>query len=238
MAKLDDFVRLLKEGFQQTPPAVHGQIPKGFSLESYREAAQLGLFDNGASPDEVLEMMRQNGTVGKMDGLQYSDGTSDIDRRRSAINEIVDGKNRFKDGAFQDIFPRYQENFQFSGKPKGPYGEGERPTSFRVRRDLGGYRSDAAMNYPDGDIVNHDKPDVSRLNSYGNGEFIDSQGLLSDKPTYVRSNSYPNNDYLMAPKRKIDQGLKAGDMNLKQMNGELYGSNEDWWKTIGLDELD
>ena len=243
MAKLDDFVRLLKEGFQQSPPAVHGQIPKGFTLESYREAAQLGLFDNGASPDEVLEMMRQNGTVGKMDGLQYSDGTSDIDRVRSGMNERVGEMNKFEGGAFQDIFPRYQENFQFSGKSRGPYGEGERPTTFKVRRDPDGYRTTANGTFRDielmqPDINRSDVPDVARMNSYGNGDFIDSQSLLSDKPTYVRSNSYPNDEYLMAPKRKIDQSLKAGDMNLKQMNGELFGSNEDWWKTIGLDELD
>ena len=155
----------------------------------------------------------------------------------------IDGMNNLSDGTFLDIFPRYQENFQFSGKRKGPYGEGEYPSNFRVRRDPDGYRSDAAMTYREKPLMQHDipkydKPDVARLNSYGNGEFIDSQGLLSDKPTYVRSNSYPNDEYLMAPKRKIDQSLKAGDMNLKQMNGELFGSNEDWWKTIGLDELD
>jgi hypothetical protein len=89
------------------------------------------------------------------------------------------------------------------------------------------------------DVTKYDTPDVARMNSYGNGEFIDSQGLLGgDKPTYVRGNGFPNNDYLMSPKMKIEQGLKNGDMNLKQMNGELYGSNEDWWKTLGLDELD
>lgn len=151
----------------------------------------------------------------------------------------IEGMNNLKDGTFYDIFPRYQENFQFSGKRRGPYGEGEVPSNFRVKRDLDGYRSDAAMNYPDGDIVNDKRPDVARLNSYGNGEFVDSQGLLGGEvPTYVRSNGFPNDDYLMAPKRKIEQALKDKEMKLKQMNGELFGSNEDWWKTIGLDELD
>ena len=156
----------------------------------------------------------------------------------------IDGMNKFEGGAFQDTFPRYQENFQFSGKRRGPYGEGEVPTTFKVRKDPAGYRTTANGTFRDielmqPDINTSDVPDVARMNSYGNGEFIDSQGLLGgDKPTYVRGNGFPNNDYLMSPKLKIEQGLKDGDMNLKQMNGELYGSNEDWWKTLGLDELD
>ena len=155
----------------------------------------------------------------------------------------IDGMNKFEGGAFQDIFPRYQENFQFSGKAKGPYGKGERPTTFKVRRDPAGYRTTADGTFRDielmqPDIPRSDVPDVARMNSYGNGDFIDSQGLLSDKPTYVRGNDFPTNDYLMAPKHKINQGLKDGDMNLKQTNGQLFGSNDDWWKTLNLDELD
>jgi hypothetical protein len=100
MAKLDILLDLIKNGMKQSPPAVHGQIPKGFTLDSYREAVQLGLFDNGAPPEEVLEMMRQYGTVGKMDGLQYHDGTSDIDRMRSGINERVGEMNKLNEPDF------------------------------------------------------------------------------------------------------------------------------------------
>ena len=124
MKLMGEFLDAIKGGFKQKPPAVRGDIPEGYTLESYQEAVELGLFDNGAPPSEVLEMMRQNGTVGKLDGLQYSDGTSDIGRRRSTINEIVDEKNNLDKGSFQDLFPRYQENFQFHGC---------NPSSFRVK---------------------------------------------------------------------------------------------------------
>ena len=167
-----------------------------------------------------------------------------VNQQASEMAYDIEGMNKFEGGAFQDTFPRYQENFQFRGKRRGPNGEGEVPTTFKVRKDPAGYRTTANGTFRDielmqPDVTKYDTPDVARMNSYGNGEFIDSQGLLGgDKPTYVRGNGFPNNDYLMSPKMKIEQGLKNGDMNLKQMNGELYGSNEDWWKTLGLDELD
>ena len=97
---MGEFLDIIKRGFQETPPAVQGQIPQGYTLDSYNDAVKLGLFDNGAPPDEVLEMMRQNGTVGKMDGLQYSDGTSDIDRIRSGINERVGDMNKLNEPDF------------------------------------------------------------------------------------------------------------------------------------------
>ena len=222
---MGEFLDVLKKGFQQTPPAVQGQIPKGYTLDSYNDAIKLGLFDNGAQPDEVLEMMRQNGTVGKMDGLQYSDGTSDIDRRRSAINEIVDGKNKFEGGAFQDIFPRYQDNYQFvDGKP---------PT-FRVRKDPTGYRTDADGTFRDIDLmqldpVKYDKPDVTRMNMYGNGDFMDTQGLLNKQSQYVRANEFPKDDYIMDPSLKIRQGMRDGNIDvLDNVDGEL-GTGGSWY---------
>lgn len=226
MAKLDEFIRILKEGFQQTPPAVNGQIPKGFTLDSYQEAVQLGLFDNGAPPEEVLEMMRQNGTIGKLEGLQYSDGTSDIDRRRSAINEIVSEKNNLKDGTFYDLFPRYQENFQFT--------DGQ-PPNFRVRRDPDGYRSDAAMNYPDGDIL---KPgvDVPQMNLYGNGDWMNTDGLISPnkinggKPEYIMSNEFPMHDYIVDPSRRIRKSIEDGELGASEnADGQLAGFR-DWYE--------
>jgi hypothetical protein len=232
MAKLDDFIRLLKEGFQQTPPAVHGKIPQGFTLESYREAAQLGLFDNGATPDEVLEMMRQNGTIGKLEGLKYSDGTSDIDRRRSAINEIVNSKNKFEGGAFQDIFPRYQENFQFT--------DGQ-PSNFRVRKDPAGYRTDADGTYRDIDLMQmepakYNKPDVPRMNMYGNGDFMNTDGLISPnkinggKPEYIMSNEFPNDEYIVDPSLKIRQAIDSGNLGASEnVDGQLAGYR-DWYE--------
>ena len=202
------------------------------------------------SQAEVDEINRVNQQAGKMaQDNEYLQPFENIVNRndefwnKELANDKVNVMNKFEGGAFQDIFPRYQENFQFSGKAKGPYGKGERPTTFKVRRDPAGYRTTADGTFRDielmqPDIPRSDVPDVARMNSYGNGDFIDSQGLLSDKPTYVRGNDFPNNDYLMAPKLKIDQGLKAGDMNLKQTNGQLFGSNDDWWKTLNLDELD
>ena len=247
MAKLDALLDLLKNGMKQSPPAVHGQIPKGFTLDSYQEAVQLGLFDNGAPPEEVLEMMRQNGTVGKLEGLQYSDGTSDIDRRRSAINEIVNSKNKFEGGAFQDIFPRYQENFQFT--------DGQ-PSNFRVRKDPAGYRTDADGTYRDIDLMQmepakYNKPDVPRMNMYGNGDFMNTDGLISPnkinggKPEYIMSNEFPNDEYIVDPSLKIRQAIDSGNLGASEnVDGQLAGYR-DWyenkpWNTneIYLDGLD
>ena len=247
MAKLDALLDLLKNGMKQSPPAVHGQIPKGFTLDSYQEAVQLGLFDNGAPPEEVLEMMRQNGTIGKLEGLKYSDGTSDIDRRRSAINEIVNSKNKFEGGAFQDIFPRYQENFQFT--------DGQ-PSNFRVRKDPAGYRTDADGTYRDIDLMQmepakYNKPDVPRMNMYGNGDFMNTDGLISPnkinggQPEYIMPNEFPNDDYIVDPSLKIRQAIDSGDLGASEnLQGQLSG-DPDWysnkpWNTneIYLDGLD
>ena len=214
-------------------------------LDPRKVSKLVQMFESGKN--QPLWSLGRKGGRGPENVKQYSQAEVDemnrVNRQAGEMAYDIDGMNNMDKGSFQDIFPRYQENFQFSGKGTGPYGEGMYPSSFRVRKDPGGYRSDADMNYRDRELMQmpinkYDKPDVSRMNSYGSSEFIDSQGLLSDKPTYVRGNAFPNDDYLMAPKRKIEQGLKAGDMNLKQMNGELYGSNDDWWKTLNLDELD
>tara|TARA_B110000208_G_scaffold166878_1_gene206009 strand:+ start:273 stop:1106 length:834 start_codon:yes stop_codon:yes gene_type:complete len=224
---MGEFLDVIKRGFQETPPAVQGQIPQGYTLDSYNDAVKLGLFDNGAPPDEVLEMMRQNGTVGKMDGLQYSDGTSDIDRIRSGINERVGEMNNFNGGEFQDIFPRYQNNFQFT--------DGQ-PSNFRVRKDPDGYRSDAAMNYPDGDIVNHSKPDVARMNMYGNGDFMNTDGLINPgkfnggQPEYIMGNEFPNDDYIMDPMLKIRKAIEDGKLGASEnADGQLAG-RRDWYE--------
>ena len=39
---MGEFLDVLKKGFQQTPPAVQGQIPKGYTLDSYNDAIKLG----------------------------------------------------------------------------------------------------------------------------------------------------------------------------------------------------
>jgi len=229
---MGEFLDVIKRGFQETPPAVQGQIPQGYTLDSYNDAVKLGLFDNGAPPDEVLEMMRQNGTVGKMDGLQYSDGTSDIDRRRSAINEIVDGKNKFEGGAFQDTFPRYQDNFQFV--------DGQ-PPQFRVRKDPAGYRTDADGTFRDIDLMQmepkkYDKPDVARMNMYGNGDFMNTDGLINPgkfnggQPEYIMGNEFPNDDYIMDPMLKIRKAIEDGKLGASEnADGQLAG-RRDWYE--------
>lgn len=231
MSKLNNLLDMIKRGMGQTPPAVYGDIPPGFTLDSYREAVQLGLFDNGASPSEVLEMMRQNGAIGKLEGLQYSDGTSDIDRRRAAIKEIVDNKNNLSDGTFLDTFPRYQENFQFiDGKP----------SNFRVRRDPDGYRSDAQGTYRERPLVQHEIPktraDVSLMNMYGNGDFMNTNGLLTPnkinggKPEYIMSNEFPTGDYIVDPSLKIRRAIESGELGASEnVDGQLAGFR-DWYE--------
>ena len=232
MAKLESFIDLLKNGMKQSPPAVHGQIPQGFTLESYQEAVRLGLFDNGAPPSEVLEMMRQNGAIGRLEGLQYSDGTSDIDRRRSAINEIVDGRNKMDKGSFTDLFPRYQENFQFHGG---------NPSNFRVKRSPDGqFQSDAGFNYPENgydDGLNQilGDYDVPRMNMYGNGDFMNTDGLISPnkinggQPEYIMSNEFPKDDYIVDPMAKITRAINEGKLGASEnADGQLAGGRE-WY---------
>ena len=224
---MGQFLDAIKDGFRQTPPAVQGKIPKGYTLESYDEAVKLGLFDNGAQPDEVLEMMRQNGTVGKMDGLQYHDGTSDIDRLRSGINERVGEMNNMDTGSFTDLFPRYQENFQFNNGI---------PSNFRVRKDLGSYRSDARMNYADGDVAHSNKRDIPSMNMYGNGDFMNTDGLISPnkinggQPEYIMGNEFPKDDYIMDPMYKIRKAIEDGKLGASEnADGQLAG-RRDWYE--------
>lgn len=247
---MGEFLDAIKSGFRQSPPAVRGKIPEGYTLESYQDAVQLGLFDNGAAPEEVLEMMRQNGTIGKLEGLKYSDNTSDIGRRRSTINEIVDEKNNLDKGSFLDLFPRYQENFQFHGG---------NPSSFRVKRAPNGqYQSDAGFNYPDtgyDDISTmSDKVDVPMMNMYGNGDFMNTDGLLrpdkinGGQPEYIIPNTFPNDDYIVDPSLRIRKAIEEGKLGASaNEQGELAGF-PDWYSNKptntnsiymdGLDDMD
>ena len=164
----------------------------------------------------------------------------------------IDGMNTLDKDSFLDLFPRYQENFQFSGG---------NPSSFRVRKDPDGYRSDAAMNYPETgydsraeDIVPYDKPDVARMNMYGNGDFMNTDGLISPnkinggKPEYIMSNEFPNHEYIVDPMSKITRSINEGELGASSnMDGQLSGDPE-WfsnkpWNTNeiyleGLDDWD
>ena len=143
------------------------------------------------------------------------------------LNKIIEMLNKFKNGEFQDTFPRYQENFQFT--------DGQ-PSNFRVRKDPDGYRSDAAMNYPDGDIVNHSKPDVTRMNMYGNGDFMNTDGLISPnkinggQPEYIMGNEFPKDDYIMDPMLKIRKAIEDGKLGASEnVDGQLAG-RRDWYE--------
>ena len=162
----------------------------------------------------------------------------------------IDGMNKLDKDSFLNLFPRYQENFQFHNG---------NPSNFRVKRDLDGYRSDAAMNYPD---TGYDEfpsnvegsVDVPRMNMYGNGDFMNTDGLISPnkinggKPEYIMSNEFPNDDYIVDPMRKITRAIDEGELGASSnMDGQLSGDPE-WfsnkpWNTNeiyieGLDDWD
>ena len=150
-----------------------------------------------------------------------------VNQQASEMAYDIDGMNNLKDGTFLDTFPRYQENFQFTNGI---------PSNFRVKRDLGGYRSDAAMNYPDGDIVKHNKPDVARMNMYGNGDFMNTDGLISPnkinggQPEYIMGNEFPKDDYIMDPKMKIRKAIESGNLGASEnADGQLAG-RRDWYE--------
>ena len=150
-----------------------------------------------------------------------------VNQQASEMAYDIDGMNNLKDGTFLDTFPRYQENFQFTNGI---------PSNFRVKRDLGGYRSDAAMNYPDGDIVKHNKPDVARMNMYGNGDFMNTDGLISPnkinggQPEYIMGNEFPKDDYVMDPKMKIRKAIESGNLGASEnADGQLAG-RRDWYE--------
>ena len=162
----------------------------------------------------------------------------------------IDGMNKFEGGAFQDTFPRYQDNYQFI--------DGQ-PSQFRVRKDPAGYRTDADGTFRDIDLmqpdpVKYDKPDVARMNMYGNGDFMNTDGLISPnkinggKPEYIMSNEFPNDDYIVDPMRKITRAIDEGELGASSnMDGQLSGDPE-WfsnkpWNTNeiyleGLDDWD
>ena len=170
-----------------------------------------------------------------------------VNQRAGEMAYDIEGMNNLKDGTFLDTFPRYQENFQFiDGKP----------SNFRVRKDPAGYRTDADGTYRDiplmqMDIPKYDKPDVARMNNYGNGDFMNTDGLISPnkinggKPEYIIGNEFPKDDYIMDPKFKIRQAIDSGNLGASEnMDGQLAG-RRDWyenkpWNTneIYLDQPD
>lgn len=167
---------------------------------------------------------------------QYSKAEVDemnrVNQQASEMAYDIDGMNNLKDGTFLDTFPRYQENFQFKGRV---------PSNFRVRKDPGGYRTDANMSYRDKPlsqfpIPKNDKPDVARMNNYGNGDFMNTDGLISPnkfnggRAEYITGNEFPNDDYIMDPKLKIRQAMESGELDHSyNMDGELAGAT-DWYE--------
>ena len=101
------------------------------------------------------------------------------------------------------------------------------------------------------DIPKYDKPDVARMNNYGNGDFMNTDGLISPnkinggQPEYIMGNEFPKDDYIMDPKFKIRQAIDSGNLGASEnMDGQLAG-RRDWyenkpWNTneIYLDQPD
>ncbi len=145
------------------------------------------------------------------------------------ILKRVDGMNNMEKGSFTDLFPRYQENFQFIDGI---------PSNFRVRRDPAGYRTDADGTYREVELMQmdparYDKPDVPRMNMYGNGDFMNTDGLISPnkinggKPEYIMSNEFPNDEYIVDPMRKITLAIDEGELGASSnMDGQLSGEPE------------
>ena len=155
-----------------------------------------------------------------------------VNQQASEMAYDIDGMNNLKDGTFLDTFPRYQENFQFNGRV---------PSNFRVRKDPGGYRTDANMSYRDKELMQFpipksDKPDVARMNNYGNGDFMNTDGLISPnkinggQPEYIMGNEFPKDEYIMDPKLKIRQAIESGNLGASEnADGQLAG-RRDWYE--------
>ena len=147
-------------------------------------------------------------------------------------NQNVDQMNRMPKGHFTDLFPRYQDNFQFHGK------NGMVPSEFRVSKQPDGYHTDANMHYGDAYITDDMRPinevDVPRMNMYGNGDFMNTDGLmrkdgLLGRPEYIMGNEFPQDDYIVDPMRKITQSIDNGTLDASSnMDGQLAGTPE-WY---------
>jgi hypothetical protein len=218
MKLMGEFLDAIKGGFKQKPPAVRGDIPKGYTLDSYQEAVELGLFDNGAPPSEVLEMMRQNGTVGKLDGLQYHDGTSDISRMREGIQERVGDMNKVNEGTFMDVFPRdsmYRNQYE--------------DLPYEIKPTAKGYKIDGRQA---GSL--RDYSTIPRMNKYGNGEFIDADKGLLGKPDYVRP--YSETEWPTDPSASMVDSIRQGKANVVEPNGTMDEvlDEDNWLRRIDL----
>jgi hypothetical protein len=155
-----------------------------------------------------------------------------VNQQASEMAYDIEGMNNLKDGTFLDTFPRYQENFQFHGG---------NPSNFRVKRSPDGkFQSDAGFNYPDTgyDEISamSNEVDVPRMNMYGNGDFMNIDGLISPNkinggiPEYIISNEFPNHDYIMDPKLKIRQAIESGNLGASEnADGQLAGFR-DWYE--------
>ena len=212
------------------------------------------MFESGKN--QPLWSGGRRGGRGPENVKQYSQAEVDemnrVNQQASEMAYDIDGMNKLDQDSFLDLFPRYQDNFQFHGG---------NPSSFRVRKDPDGYRSDAAMNYPETgydsraeDIIPYDKPDVARMNMYGNGDFMNTDGLISPnkinggQPEYIMSNEFPNDEYIVDPMRKITRAINEGKLGASEnADGQLAG-RRDWydnkpWNTNeiyleGLDDWD
>ena len=134
------------------------------------------------------------------------------------LDKLIDllKANKVKKGTFLDVFPRdsmyrnqYEDlPYEIKPTPKGYKIDGEQAGSFNQ------YST------------------IPRMNMYGNGEFIDAQGLLGrgkpKTPDYVRP--YGETEWPTDPSARMVDNIRQGRVNQVEPNGTIDEMmDEDAW---------
>ena len=134
------------------------------------------------------------------------------------LDKLIDllKANKVKKGTFLDVFPRdsmyrnqYEDlPYEIKPTPKGYKIDGEQAGSFNQ------YST------------------IPRMNLYGNGEFIDAQGLLGrgkpKTPDYVRP--YGETEWPTDPSARMVDNIRQGRVNQVEPNGTIDEMmDEDAW---------
>ena len=134
------------------------------------------------------------------------------------LDKLIDllKANKVKKGTFLDVFPRdsYFRNqyedlpYEIKPTPKGYKIDGEQHGSF------------------------NDYSTIPRMNIYGNGEFIEAEGLLGrgkpKKPDYVMP--YRETEWPTDPSPRMVDNIRSGKVNPVEPNGPYdYDMDDNEW---------
>lgn len=140
------------------------------------------------------------------------------------LDKLIDllKANKVKKGTFLDVFPR-----------DGMYRNQYEDLPYEIKPTPKGYKIDGI---PAGSF--RQQSTIPRMNLYGNGEFIDAEGLLGrgkpKTPDYVRP--YGETEWPTDPSASIVDSIRRGKLNVVEPEGTMDDVLDDnhWFRRIDL----